>query len=182
MLYCKYGRRAHMTPFFFYGYRRPIPGGPLAEFGFELDEIRRLIKLVEDRGLERLLVEEDGRVIEIVGPLKPAGLASTVVEPLRAGPVDVEEVRESGAVEAEEEWIVVSSPVVGVYYRSPSPDTAPFVEVGDRVEAGQTIGLIEAMKVFSEVVSDNSGVVTAIAAVSGQLVRQTDPLLYLRPE
>jgi len=154
----------------------------LAEFGFELDEIKRLVKLVEDRGLERLLVEEDGRVIEILGPLKPAGPGPAVYEPLPSGPVEVQGATESEAIEAEEEWIVVTSPVVGVYYRSPSPDTAPFVEVGDRVEAGQTIGLIEAMKVFSEVVSDNSGVVTAIAAVSGQLVRQTDPLLYLRPE
>ena len=156
----------------------------MAEFGFELDEIRRLIKLVEDRGLERLLVEEDGRFIEILGPLRSPGAVAgaAVVEVSRHAPADISEAAESETAEVEEEPIVVSSPVVGVFFRSPSPDSAPFVEVGDRVEVGQTIGLIEAMKVFSEVASDHAGVVTAIVAESGQLVRQSEPLLYLRPE
>jgi acetyl-CoA carboxylase biotin carboxyl carrier protein len=69
----------------------------------------------------------------------------------------------------------------GVFYRSPSPDTAPYVEVGDRVEVGQTIGIIEAMKVFSEVPSEHAGTVLELAAKNGSLVRQGDPLIYLKP-
>lgn len=73
----------------------------------------------------------------------------------------------------------VPAPIMGVYYRSPSPGEPPFVEVGDKVSAGDPIGTIEAMKVFSEVVSEVSGVVVAIPAENGKLVHAGDSLVVI---
>ena len=80
----------------------------------------------------------------------------------------------------EESLVPVVSPMVGVWYRAPSPADPNFVEVGDRVEVGQTIGLVEAMKVFNEITAETSGVVAQIPAQTGQLVETGQPLLMLR--
>ena len=73
----------------------------------------------------------------------------------------------------------VSSPMTGIFYTSSSPSAPPFVKEGEPVNAGQVVGLIEAMKVFNEIVAPNSGRVTQVIATSGQLVNPGDPLLYI---
>jgi len=73
----------------------------------------------------------------------------------------------------------VTSPMNGIYYTSPSPSAAPFVQEGDSVTAGQVVGLIEAMKVFNEIVAPMSGTVKKIVAETGQLVAPGEPLLYI---
>jgi acetyl-CoA carboxylase biotin carboxyl carrier protein len=73
----------------------------------------------------------------------------------------------------------VTAPLTGTFYRSPSPDQPAFVEVGDTVEEGQVIGLIEAMKVFSEIAADQAGRVLEFATPNGKLVQHGDPLLYI---
>jgi acetyl-CoA carboxylase biotin carboxyl carrier protein len=74
----------------------------------------------------------------------------------------------------------VVSPMVGIFYRAPSPSDPPFVEVGDTVEAGQTVGLVETMKVFNEITSDHSGTVAEILKDSGQLVETGETLITLK--
>ena len=71
--------------------------------------------------------------------------------------------------------------MVGVFYRSPSPEDPPFIHVGDIVRVGQPIGLIEAMKVFSEVPAEIAGRVVEIPVESGKLVQQGQPLVYIEP-
>lgn len=73
----------------------------------------------------------------------------------------------------------VVAPIMGVYYRSPSPGEPPFVEIGDHVSAGDPIGTIEAMKVFSEVISEVSGIVIGIPADNGKLVHAGDSLIVV---
>lgn len=73
----------------------------------------------------------------------------------------------------------VNSPMNGIYYTAPSPSAPPFVKEGEPVTAGQVVGLIEAMKVFNEIVAPISGTVTAIVASTGQLVQPGDPLVYI---
>ena len=73
----------------------------------------------------------------------------------------------------------VSAPIMGVFYRSPSPGEPPFVEIGDHVSAGDPIGSIEAMKVFSEVISEVTGLVVAIPAENGKLVHAGDSLIVV---
>jgi acetyl-CoA carboxylase biotin carboxyl carrier protein len=68
-----------------------------------------------------------------------------------------------------------------VFYRSPSPDDPPFVNVGDVIYVGQTVGLIEAMKVYSELPSEVSGRIVEIVAENGKLVKQAQPLFYVEP-
>ncbi len=73
----------------------------------------------------------------------------------------------------------VTSPMTGIYYNAPSPGAPQFVNQGDKVGAGQVVGLIEAMKVFNEITAPVAGEVTAIMAKSGQLVQPGDPLIYI---
>ena len=73
----------------------------------------------------------------------------------------------------------VSSPMTGIYYSAPSPGAPPFCKVGEAVNAGQVVGLIEAMKVFNEITAPVSGTVTALKADNGQLVQPGDPLIYI---
>ena len=69
--------------------------------------------------------------------------------------------------------------MTGIYYSAPNPGAAPFVKEGDHVTAGQVVGLIEAMKVFNEITSTISGVVTRMEAQDGRLVQPGEPLLYI---
>ena len=73
----------------------------------------------------------------------------------------------------------ITSPMVGTFYRAPSPGAAPFIEVGDQVKKGQVIGIIEAMKLLNEVEADKDGVVKAFAAENGQPVEYGQPLVIL---
>jgi acetyl-CoA carboxylase biotin carboxyl carrier protein len=164
----------------------------MADHDFDLPAIERLIKLVEARALTELVVEEGGVKVTIRGadyakrqaaPVAPKAdtqhhdhTISTIYDESATSDSRDEE------VEDESDRIAVASPMVGVFYRSSGPDAAAYVEIGDRVEVGQIIGLIEAMKVFSEVPSEAAGTVVAIAVSNGQLVRSGDPLVYLRAD
>lgn len=84
----------------------------------------------------------------------------------------------TAAAEAETGTVIVS-PMVGTFYRSPSPDRPPFVHVGQRIEKGQTICIIEAMKLMNEIPALEGGIVRSIAAENGQPVSYGDPLIIL---
>ena len=76
--------------------------------------------------------------------------------------------------------IAIVSPLTGVFYISPSPSSPPFVEVGDTVQAGQVVCIVEAMKVFNEIKSEISGTLLAIVAQNGQLVQKGEALLRVQ--
>jgi acetyl-CoA carboxylase biotin carboxyl carrier protein len=76
---------------------------------------------------------------------------------------------------------LVKSPIVGTFYEAPSPGAEPFVEVGDQVEVGQTLCIVEAMKLMNEIESDVSGEVMRILAENGQPVEYGQPLFAVRP-
>jgi len=75
----------------------------------------------------------------------------------------------------------ITAPVVGVFYAAPAPGADPFVAVGDRVAAGQTVCILEAMKLMNEITSDYAGVVTRILPASGELVALNDELFWIEP-
>jgi acetyl-CoA carboxylase biotin carboxyl carrier protein len=79
------------------------------------------------------------------------------------------------------EFIVVTSPLVGTFYRSAGPDAAPFVEVGANVRRGQTVCIVEAMKLMNEVEADAAGVIAEVLVESGARVEYGQPLFHLRP-
>ncbi|MGQ4649300.1 acetyl-CoA carboxylase biotin carboxyl carrier protein [Lyngbya aestuarii] len=79
-------------------------------------------------------------------------------------------------------WEAVDSPMVGTFYRSPAPDEAPYVEVGDHVRVGQTICIIEAMKLMNEIEAEASGQVMEILVKNGDPVEYKQPLMRIKPE
>ncbi len=165
----------------------------MALFGFELEEIARLVALVDAQGLEEFIYEEEGRFLRIRGPrpakaprvhfaapgtmvpsVAPAPAASA---PRRAAPP----AKKTEAV-APADQLILESPMVGVFYRAEKVGAPPLVNVGDRVSIGQTVGVLEAMKVFSEFKAEHAGMITSIPAKDGQLVQAGAPLIVLRKE
>jgi acetyl-CoA carboxylase biotin carboxyl carrier protein len=154
--------------------------------GIEIDlqQVKELVKLVEKYGLAELAIDEDGVSIVVKGVVAPAP-TSAAPTPVIAAQVDIpmaqlEPEEEIVAPEEDTNVVTIESPMVGVFYRAPSPDEPNFVEVGNEVEIGQTVGLIEAMKVFSEIPSEVAGVVVEVPGQNGKLAHQGDPLVRIR--
>ena len=83
---------------------------------------------------------------------------------------------------ADQKLVEVSSPMVGTFYRSPAPNEAPFVDVGDRVRRGQTVCIIEAMKLMNEIETEVSGQVIEILVQNGEAVEYGQPLMRIKPD
>ncbi len=154
---------------------------PLAAAGIEesrADRIRELIELVQESGIGEVTIEEgEMRVTVRRSEEQPAGgPAGPEGEPAAPVPLEPEQRPDNGLVRIE-------SPMVGVFYRAPKPGAEPFVDVGDTVGVGQTLGLLEAMKLFNEVKADVDGVVRSVfienaAPVEyGQLLFELEPIV-----
>ena len=122
------------------------------------------------RGTLRVKVTKGAPAQAAVAPARPASRPDAAPAP---GPSVV------SAASAAQHADAITAPLTGVFYRSPSPQTPAFVEVGSPVAAGDVIGLIEAMKLFNEIRSTKSGTVRRIVADNGQLVRAHQPLIEL---
>jgi len=159
----------------------------------DLRKLKKLIDLVEDSGIAELEVTEGEEKVKIVKSasggreavlLSPStGPASPLpAQPAAAGP-GVAPAAGSPAQPAEAptslEGHIVKSPMVGTFYRSGSPGAKPFVDVGDTVKAGQTICVIEAMKLMNEIEADKDGVIKAIMVENGQPVEYGEPLMMI---
>ena len=156
------------------------------------EALRTLAQLVSEHGLSELTVEESGMTLTVKSaaePPPPSGMASLAVPAhphlltAAQSPAYSETAVLTPPKPAQRTTaIALESPMVGVFYQSPSPDDPPFVAVGDFVKVGQPIGLIEAMKVYSEVPSEVSGRVTEMPVESGKLVQQGQPLIFVEPQ
>lgn len=151
--------------------------------------VRTLAQLVAAHGLSELMVEEGGITLTVkaAASMPPAFLPAMAVpaHPHLLPPAQSPAYSETAVLtppQVKSTAIALESPMVGVFYQSPSPDDPPFVSVGDFVKIGQSIGLIEAMKVYSEVPSEVAGRVTEMPVESGQLVQQGQPLIFVEPQ
>ena len=126
------------------------------------------------RGTLRVRVSKDAAPAA-AAPVAQATPAAAAAGPAAAGPSVVTAASAAGSTDA------ITAPLTGIFYRSPSPQAPPFVQVGSVVAAGDVIGLIEAMKLFNEIRSTKNGTVRSIIADSGQLVRAHQPLTELDP-
>jgi acetyl-CoA carboxylase biotin carboxyl carrier protein len=132
--------------------------------------LTEFLRLFEAHHLDELVVE-DG---EFKLRLRSARVQTAPAPPTRpAPPVQV------ASPGRRPRTVAVRSPLIGVFYRSPSPGAAAFVEVGDPVEEGQTVCVVEAMKVFNEIKAEWRGRVLAIPAQDGRLVQAGEPLVVL---
>ncbi len=144
-----------------------------------LAEIERLIGVVERYGLTELTISEEDVTISIIAEPAAAAMVPEAVPAfyeMHAAPAT------RPHSEQEKNRIRIESPMAGVFYRASSPDVPPLIEVGDHIEVGHPIGIIEAMKVFTEIPSEVSGTVVEIPAANGQLVRAGDTLVVLEIE
>ena len=152
----------------------------------DLRKLKKLIDLVQESGIAELEITEGEEKVKIVkgggavvitapSPVPTAGSPPAAL----AAPAATAAPAPGAEPEPGQEGHVVKAPMVGTFYRSPSPDAKPFIEVGQAVKEGDTICIIEAMKLMNEIEADASGVVKAILVENGQPVEYGQPLFIL---
>jgi acetyl-CoA carboxylase biotin carboxyl carrier protein len=150
----------------------------------DLRKLKKLIDLVQESGICELEVTEGEEKVRIVknvaGPVHYAPAPTYAAAPAQGQAGSV-----AKAIEDDEdddslpEGHVVKSPMVGTFYRSPSPESASFVEVGQAVKQGETLCIIEAMKLMNEIESDATGIVKAILCENGDPIEFGEPLFII---
>jgi acetyl-CoA carboxylase biotin carboxyl carrier protein len=171
--------------------REKKPGAPKAqeELGMDenkLEELRELVDFLKANGIAEFDLERaDLKVrIKFAGAAGPnaAGLDLALARQMLANAgAGSAPAAASAPAEPEEKLHEVKSPIVGTFYESPSPGSPAFVKIGDQVEVGQVLGIVEAMKLMNEIESDVAGEVVKRIAVSGQPVEFGQPLFAIRP-
>jgi len=150
----------------------------------DLRKLKTLIDLVAESGISELEVTEGEGKVRIVkqppqvvaSPMampQMQALPAAAAAPAAAAPVAAEAAPQAPAGH------IVTSPMVGSFYRAPSPGAAPFVNVGDTVKEGQTVCIIEAMKLLNEIECDKAGVIKEILVENGQAVEYGQPLFVI---
>ncbi|MCE9641390.1 MAG: acetyl-CoA carboxylase biotin carboxyl carrier protein [Betaproteobacteria bacterium] len=149
----------------------------------DLRKLKKLIDLVEESGIAELEITEGEEKVRISRNVTTNAPASATVTSLAAAPVAAAPVAaapaggEAAAPQAEGH--VLKSPMVGTYYRAPTPGAKAFVEVGQTVNEGDTVCIIEAMKLLNEIEADRSGVIKAILVENGQPVEYGHALMVI---
>lgn len=145
----------------------------------DLRKLKTLIDLVQQSGISELEITEGEERVRISRGVPTyalqAGAPAQAVTPAPAA------VAPPAGAEAEPEGHVIRSPMVGTFYRASAPGAKPFVEVGQEVKSGQTLCIIEAMKLLNEIESEAAGEIVKIHPENGQPVQYGDPLFSLRP-
>jgi len=146
----------------------------------DLRKLKKLIDLVQDSGIAELEITEGEEKVRItsVSPHSQPVYASHP-QPQMMPPLSAPAGETAAAAPAEPEGHVVKSPMVGTFYRTPSPNAKSFVEVGQSVKSGDTLCIIEAMKLMNEIEADESGVIKAILIENGQPVEYGQPLFVI---
>jgi len=142
----------------------------------DLRKLKKLIDLVQESGISELEVTEGEEKVKIV---KSGGAAVAYSAPAPASALAPVPAPAPVTAPAAIQGHVVKSPMVGTFYRSPSPGAKHFIEVGDTVKSGDTLCIIEAMKLLNEIECDKDGVVRAIMVENGQPVEYGEPLVVI---
>ena len=157
------------------------------------EQIKELIELVAQRRLQGLEIERSGFRLKVDGQTQAQAVAQAAA-PAAGGsapppavpaalPADSTAITAPPpAAAADEGAHIVTSPIVGTFYRAPSPDADPFVEVGSRVKKGQILCIIEAMKLMNEIESDADGVIAQIYPQNAQAVEYGEPLFAVKAD
>jgi len=148
----------------------------------DLRKLKKLIDLVEESGISELELTEGEEKVRISRNIPGAQGAMQYAQPYyqpapAAAPVAA--VAPAADVPPVIEGHVVKSPMVGTFYRSPSPDAKSFIDIGSTVSTGDTLCIIEAMKLLNEIEADHSGVIKAILVENGQPVEYGEPLFII---
>jgi acetyl-CoA carboxylase biotin carboxyl carrier protein len=151
----------------------------------DYEEIRKLIGLLEEKNLSVFELEIEGLKVKIARSSPPA--APVAVAPMAAPAPQTPEAAAAEearvqAVEAAKGHHLITSPMVGTFYRAPDPTSAPFVDIGDTVKKGQTLCIIEAMKLMNEIEADVNGTIVEIYTDNAKPVEYGQKLFAILPE
>lgn len=147
----------------------------------ELDYIEQLIKLVCDNGLTELSLEEGEKAVIIRKEIVTAHAIPAAKAELPTAISIAPETREHAETVDGKKTISIVSPMVGTFYRAPSPGASPFTEVGKSISTGQVVCIIEAMKLMNEIETEVSGKVVEICVQDGQPVEYGQVLMIVEP-
>jgi len=147
----------------------------------DIATLKEYIKVLEDSSLQVMELSDGTDTIHLEKPFAgvPAAQAVTVgaqVLPESDGPTAVVNLPKN----ADTAGKTINAPIVGVFYAAPSPDSTPYVSVGQRVSKGDTVCIIEAMKCMNEIQAETDGVITAVLAGNGELVEYDQPLFRIQ--
>lgn len=172
---------------------------------FKVQELREIIKLVDSSSLDEFIYEVDGAklklkknkgvVTEVIAPQAPAVVQQAQApaapqpkeEPKAEPKVEVKQEEKSSAPAAKSNnlddptLVKITSPMVGTFYRAPSPDSPPYVQVGDKVEPDTVVCIVEAMKLFNEIEAEVKGEIVEVLVENEQLVEFGQPLFLVKP-
>jgi acetyl-CoA carboxylase biotin carboxyl carrier protein len=164
-----------------------------------IDEIRELIQVIVESGVAEIELQRgenrvrirrtfgtttDVVVPQVMAPVAPPSGAAPHTAPHPVGPQITAEhasVGHGAAAAAAAEAMIVKSPIVGTYYDSPSPDSPPFVKVGDTIEPGQVLCIIESMKLMNEIEAEVAGTIVSKLTENGRPVEYGEALFGVRP-
>ncbi|MCP4954827.1 acetyl-CoA carboxylase biotin carboxyl carrier protein [Photobacterium aquimaris] len=155
----------------------------------DIRKIKKLIELVEESGIAELEISEGEESVRISRNVPATAMpqqyaAAPMMAPVQAAPVQAAPATEATSFQAPEAPVVaaghqVLSPMVGTFYRAPSPEAKNFAEVGQSVNIGDTLCIVEAMKMMNQIQADKAGKIVAILAVDGDAIEFDQPLVII---
>jgi acetyl-CoA carboxylase biotin carboxyl carrier protein len=157
-----------------------LKANEIAEFDMEQDDLKVRIKFVGEPAAASGGGIDFAQLSRLMASAPAAGSISGVPAPASVAPSHVVAAENAPAAAPEDALHEVKSPIVGTFYESPSPGTPAFVKIGDQVEVGQVLCIVEAMKLMNEIESDVAGEVVKRIAASGQPVEYGQPLFAIK--
>jgi acetyl-CoA carboxylase biotin carboxyl carrier protein len=171
--------------------KKPVKATGSSSFaGPDLGQIEQLLRFMGEHNLEefeysrgdlRIRLKKPGANVIMAAPRAAEIIVPSALAPVAAGSASAPEPVAGAETRGGDDLHLVKSPIVGTYYSSPSPGTEEFVKVGGHVDSGQTLCIVEAMKLMNEIESDVSGEVLRIFVENGQPVEYGQPLFGIRP-
>mgnify|MGYP001818783463 CR=1 FL=1 len=152
----------------------------------DIRKVKKLIELLDESGIAEIEITEGEESVRISrytqgAPAAPAPVPAAIAAPApaAAAPAPAEAAPAAVHAEPDEEGFLVTAPMVGTFYAASSPGAAPYVQVGDRVNEGDTLCIIEAMKMMNQIEADVSGVVKSIRVQNGEPVEYGQTLIVI---
>jgi acetyl-CoA carboxylase biotin carboxyl carrier protein len=156
--------------------------GPTPGDIFDVKKVRKFIELMNEHDLAEIDLKQGDQRIRLRRP-EAVTMSAMPAMPMSAAPsVSAGGAQKAGEPAADEsKFLVIKSPMVGTFYAAASPETPPFVKVGDRVGPDTTVCIVEAMKVFNEIPAECAGRIVAVLTQSGDAVEFNQPLFRVEP-
>jgi acetyl-CoA carboxylase biotin carboxyl carrier protein len=147
----------------------------------DIRKVKKLIELLDESGIAEIEITEGEESVRIsrYSQHAPAAPAPVAYAAAAAAPAAAPQAAEAAPAEPEDEGFLVAAPMVGTFYASSSPGAAPYVQVGDRVNEGDTLCIIEAMKMMNQIDADVSGVIKSIRVQNGEAVEYGQTLIVI---